>query len=69
MIYAKVEIATGITLKVELDSDSLYTVCPVCKNEHQLDYEVLEFLEGDWSQKVSCGNEKCNEQMKGGVTS
>lgn len=66
MIYAKVGIAPGVEMKIELDPDELYTVCPVCDKEHQVAYEILEVLEGDWNSTVTCGEVECSNRFKEG---
>lgn len=64
MIYVKAQIAPGIELKIDLDPDELFTVCPLCKEEHQVAYEILEVLEGEWSSTITCGSAQCSNAFK-----
>ena len=64
MIYTKIEIAPGVELKIEVDPDEMYSVCPTCGLEHRLDYEVIEELKGDWTGSTTCGKQECADRLK-----
>lgn len=64
MIYAKAQIAPGIELKIDLDPDELFTVCPQCNEEFQVAYEILDVLEGEWSSTITCGKPECSNAFK-----
>lgn len=63
MIYTKAEIAPGVNLNVNIDTDELYANCPCCGIEHNVDYELAIQLE-EWSSSISCGNKACNEYLR-----
>lgn len=64
MIYTKVEIAPGVELKIDVDPDEMYSICPICGEESRLDYQSLEILKGDWTGSVTCGETECAIRLK-----
>lgn len=63
MIYTKVEIAPGVEIKIDIDQDEFYTICPSCGIEHHIEYDLAVQIE-DWSSSISCGNELCNKKLR-----
>lgn len=66
MIYTKVEISPGVILNVDVDTDELYSVCPSCGIEHQVEFDLAVQLE-DWTSSITCGKEECNEKLRNRV--
>ena len=44
MFYVKTELAGGVTLRAELDSENIFTVCPTCGLEFPVD--LVDILSG-----------------------
>jgi len=63
MIYTKVELTPGVTINLDVDPDELYTICPGCGIEHNVDYDLAISI-ADWSSRVSCGSSECNKKTK-----
>lgn len=59
MIYTKVKVADGVELKIDLDPEDLYTLCPVCGDEFQLEQELVKGLNEDWTSRITCGDPEC----------
>ena len=55
MIYLKTQIADNIEIKVDIYEDELFTLCPMCVKEMQVEFdELLDSLNrgGDLSSTV-----------------
>jgi hypothetical protein len=64
MLYIKTQLTDQVEIKIDLYEDEIFTTCPSCGKEFQLESEDLKQIE-DWaSTSISCGNEKCNKWMK-----
>lgn len=67
MFYVKAEISESITLKAEIE-DNVFTICPVCGVEHQVDLkEILECPHADLcSTSVYCDacSQRREEQLR-----
>jgi len=41
MYYVKAEIAEGVTIRADITDESVFTVCPGCGIEHQVDLQSI----------------------------
>lgn len=64
MFYIKTEISDNVGIKVDLYDDEIYTQCPKCGKEIQIETEVLKQVleDGDLaSSSLYC--EKCSKEV------
>lgn len=64
MFYVKTNISDDVEIKVDLYDDEIYTQCPKCGKEIQVETEVLRqvLLDGDLaSTSLYC--EKCSKEV------
>ena len=56
MFYVKDEIGEGVTLRTEINSENVFTVCPECGVEHMVDLvDILTTGDADlYSTQVFC---------------
>jgi translation initiation factor 2 beta subunit (eIF-2beta)/eIF-5 len=60
VLYIKTKLNDQVEIKIDLYEDEIFTTCPVCGKEHQVDAKKIE----DWvGTSVSCGSYECNNQM------
>lgn len=65
MFYVKKEIGSDMVIKIELNEDTVFGICPLCGAEVQVDLQEILENGGDlYSTMVAC--EKCSKR-KGGV--
>ena len=70
MFYVKSEIAEGVTLKTNITSDNVFTICPDCGEEIQVDLscdfgDLLCKTEGDLESTRICCMECSNKILAG----
>lgn len=62
MIYAKAKIGEHAEVRIALDYDNVFTVCPQCGKEHSID--ISEFFQDedfDFDSSVYC--EDCSKKI------
>lgn len=64
MFYVKTNISDDIEIKVDLYDDEIYTQCPKCGKEIQLEAEHLaEIVKDQGLSDTSTYCEKCSEEV------
>lgn len=65
MFYVKKEIGNDIVVKIDLYDDEIYTQCPICGEEIQIDGEFLaQILNGGDLIGTSVYCEKCSKKRR-----
>lgn len=57
MFYLKENLRPGVTIKIDIREDNVFTVCPLCGGEHQILnlQELITFSKADmFRMKVHC---------------
>ena len=65
MLYIKIQLKNHIEIKVDLYEDEIFTTCPGCQKEVQVDTETLVHVlqDGDFcSTQVFC--DRCSTEIK-----
>ena len=64
MLYVKTNISSDVQIKVDLYDDEIYTQCPKCGKEMQVETEVLkQILEDSDLASSSLYCEKCSKEV------
>lgn len=61
MIYAKAKIGEHAEVRIALDYDNVFTVCPQCGKEHSIDISEF-FQDGDFDFDCSVYCEDCSKK-------
>ena len=63
MFYIKAKLNENVEIRVELNDDNVFTICPMCGREHSIC--LPEFMDGcidfDLVSEVYC--EECSEKL------
>ena len=65
--YIKLHTEFGTDINVPIESDGIWTKCPICDKEHQISLDALidpETLCLQLESKTSCGDKRCEEEMR-----
>lgn len=65
--YIKLHTEFGTDINVPIESDGIWTKCPICGKEHQISLDALidpETLCLQLEATASCGDKQCEEEMR-----
>jgi hypothetical protein len=65
--YIKLRTEFGTVINIPIESDGIWTKCPICGKEHEVSLDTVidpETLCLQLDSTVSCGDKKCEKEIR-----